>query len=85
MVDLDGDGTLEAHEIARRTQAFMASLAGGSIIGTALRFTLFVLPWPFYDAIFSVCWDCYDFEVPETAPTAHGTDPQCAQCTVPPL
>ena len=40
----------------------MASLAGGSIIGTALRFTLFVLPWPFYDAIFSVCWDCYDFE-----------------------
>ena len=92
MVDLDGDGTLEAHEIARqvaeraywRTQAFMASLAGESIIGTALRFTLFVLPWPFYDAIFSVCWDCYDFEVPETEPTAHGIDPQCAQCTVPP-
>ena len=116
-VDLDGDGTIEAHEVSRaarattqhrrraylivgclpsiyrtavscarraldewrpcelhpccrtpwwqiarqiaertywRTQAFVAALASESIIGTALRFTVLFLPWPFYTAIFQV-------------------------------
>ena len=30
-----------------------------------------MLPWPFYDAIFSVCWDCYDFEAAATHEIGH--------------
>jgi len=70
LVDRDGDGEVEAHEVAIQTienaflrvQAFLAAVAAESIIGTALRFTLLMIPWPFYIAIFQVCWDCYDFE-----------------------
>ena len=62
LVDRDGDGEVEAHEVAIQTienaflrvQAFLAAVAAESIIGTALRFTLLMIPWPFYIAIFQV-------------------------------
>ena len=62
MVDRDGDGTIEAHEIAMQTienvslrlQAFLAAIAHESIMGTALRFMLLFIPWPFYIAVFQV-------------------------------
>lgn len=60
-------GQVEAHEIAiqalenatLRVQAFLAAVAAESIVGTALRLVLLMIPWPFYIAIFQVCWNCY--------------------------
>lgn len=68
--DLDGDGDVEALEVAQqiaervywRTQSFLAAQAQSSILETALSWTLFFIPWPFYVYIFQVCWECYDFE-----------------------
>jgi len=33
-----------------------------SIIFMALRLLLLIMPWPFFTAMFSTCWSCYDFE-----------------------
>lgn len=68
--DLDGDGTLEAHEVAQqyaarahwRLQAFINAQAEESILGTALKWTVVLIPWSFYVYVFVVCWDCFDFE-----------------------
>ena len=57
----------EAHEIAiqafenanARVIGFLAAIAAESILGTAFRLVLLVVPPPFYFAIFAVCWDCY--------------------------
>lgn len=69
-VDRDGDGSVEIHEaaiqalenVSLRLQAFLATVASKSLVGTALRFTLLLVPWPFYAFVFEVCWDCNDFE-----------------------
>jgi len=68
--DLDGDGDIDAQEIAQqvaervywRTQAFIAANAQDSVLETAAKWTVLLIPWPFYVYIFQVCWDCYDFE-----------------------
>jgi hypothetical protein len=49
----------EAHV---RLASFLAAMADESIIGTTFRFLCLLIPWPFYFAVFKVCWDCYDFE-----------------------
>jgi len=33
-----------------------------TVIFMALRFLLLIVPWPFFTAMFSTCWSCYDFE-----------------------
>merc|ERR1719247_3661890 len=48
--------------VSLRLQAFFAAINEASVIGTALRFTLLIVPWPLYTAVFLTCWDCYDFE-----------------------
>jgi len=78
-IDRDGDGEVEAHEIAvqaienayLRLQAFLSAIAAESIMGTAVRFTLLMIPWPFYIAVFQVCWDCYDFEAAASHEIGH--------------
>ena len=35
---------------------------GFSVLGTALRVLLLIVIWPYYNAMFVNCWDCYDFE-----------------------
>ena len=78
-VDRDGDGFIEAHEmimntvedVSIRLQAFLAAVAAESIMGTAMRFTILVIPWPFYIGIFQVCWDCFDFEAAATHEIGH--------------
>jgi hypothetical protein len=82
LVDRDGDGEIEAHEVllqaaenvSLRLQALLAALAHESIIVTSFKMTLFLIPWPFYMAVFSVCW-C----VPGTPRT-----PPCASLPTPP-
>ena len=70
LVDRDGDGTITTAEVAvqayenvsLRLQALLAAIASESIVGTMFRFIVFMLPWPFYVAVFRTCWDCFDFE-----------------------
>jgi len=77
--DLDGNGSVEASEVAKqlaertywRTQAFIAAFASESIVGTSLRWTLLLLPWGFYEAIFVTCWSCYDFEAAAAHEVGH--------------
>jgi hypothetical protein len=79
LVDRDGDGTIEAHEVllqaaenvSLRIQAFLAALAHDSIVRTTLQICLFFIPWPFYLAVFQVCWDCYDFEAAAAHEVGH--------------
>ena len=33
-----------------------------SVTFMSLRVLLLILPWPFFTAMFSTCWGCYDFE-----------------------
>ena len=70
MRDLDGDGNIDALEMAQqyadqvyyRSQAFIHALAEESILATAAKWTVVFIPWPFYVYVFTVCWDCYDFQ-----------------------
>ncbi|KAL1523530.1 hypothetical protein AB1Y20_018467 [Prymnesium parvum] len=54
-----------------RYQVFLEVFAKQSVLGTALRFVVILIPWPFYSSIFVSCWECYDFEAALTHEIGH--------------
>jgi hypothetical protein len=56
--DLDRDGKISLSE---RAHACVEVIARQSVLGTAVRLVLIFIPFPFYQALFITCWDCFDF------------------------
>ena len=42
-----------------------------TVLFMSLRVLLLILPWPFFTAIFSTCWSCYDFEAASAHEIGH--------------
>ena len=53
--DLDRDGKISMSE---RGVACASALGKQTILGTATRLVLVIIPWPFYQALFVTCWEC---------------------------
>lgn len=45
-----------------RLEAICAVVARMPTVDTTLRIALFMMPWPFFFAIFQTCWNCFDLE-----------------------
>jgi len=58
-------------DLTERYSTFLEVFAKQSVMGTALRLIVILIPWPFYNSIFITCWDCYDFEAALTHEIGH--------------
>jgi hypothetical protein len=58
-------------QVEGRWNILLEVFAKQTVLGTALRLVVIMIPWPFYLQIFVACWDCYDFQAAMTHEIGH--------------